>query len=54
MDWASYLVVFPVLFAFIATLMTIRFFMDKRLEKMEEKRLVEEEARQTAESNSGL
>jgi len=54
MDWASYLVVSLVLFAFIATLMTIRLFMDKRLEKMEEKRQMEEDARQAAESNSGL
>jgi Tfp pilus assembly protein PilO len=54
MDWEFYLVVFLVLFAFIATLMTIRFFMDKRLEKIEKKRDMEEDARQTAESNSGL
>jgi hypothetical protein len=46
--------VFLVLFALIAALLTIRFFLGKRLEKIERKRQMEEEARQIAESNSGL
>lgn len=54
MDWMFYLIVFLVLFALIAILLTIRFFLDKRLEKIEKKRQMEEEARQVAETNSGL
>ena len=54
MDWMFYLIVFLALFSLIATLLSIRFLLGKRLEKMEEKRQMEEEARQTAESNSGL
>lgn len=54
MDWMFYLIVFLVLFALIATLLTVRFFLGKRLEKTESKRQMEEEARQTAKFNSGL
>ncbi len=54
MDWNFYLIVFLVLFIFVATLVTVRHFIDKRLERIEKKRQMEEEARQTAESNSGL
>jgi len=54
MDWMFYLMVFLVMFALIATLLTIRYFMGKRLEKLERKRQMDEDARQTAESNSGL
>lgn len=54
MDWMFYLMVFLVMFALIATLLTIRYFMGKRLESLERKRQMEEDARQTAESNSGL
>ena len=54
MDWMFYLIVFLVLFALITTLLTIRYFMGKRLEKLERQRQMEEDARQTAESNSGL
>ena len=54
MDWMFYLIVFLALFAFIAVLLTIRYLMSKRLEKIERKRQMEEDARQAAESNSGL
>ena len=50
-----YLIVFLVLFGLIATILTVvRFLLGKRLEKTEKKRQMEEEARQIAESNSGL
>jgi len=42
------------LFVFIAALMTVRYFLGKRLEKIEQKRQMEDEAPQTAKSNSGL
>jgi len=54
MDWMFYLIVFLALFALITMLLTIRYFMGKRLEKIERKRQMEEDANQTAESNSGL
>jgi len=54
MDWMFYLIVFLTLFALITTMLTIRYFMGKRLEKLERKRQMEEDAKQTAESNSGL
>jgi Tfp pilus assembly protein PilO len=54
MDWMFYMIVFLALFAFVAVLLTVRYFMSKRLEKIERKLQMEEEARQTAKSNSGL
>ena len=54
MDWMFYLIVFLALFALIATILTVRFLLAKRLDKIEKKRQMEEEARQLAESNSGL
>jgi uncharacterized membrane protein YfcA len=54
MDWNSYLIVFVALFGIFVILLTVRFLVGKRLEKPERKRQMEEEARQTAESNSGL
>jgi hypothetical protein len=42
------------LFGSLATLLTVRFLVGKRLEKIERDRQLEEETRQTAESNSGL
>jgi hypothetical protein len=54
MDWSFYLIVFVALFGFIAALMTVRYFVGKRLEKIEQKRQMEDETQQTAESNSGL
>ncbi len=54
MDWSFYLIVFVALFGFIAALMTVRYFVGKRLEKIEQKRQMDDEARQTAESNSDL
>ena len=54
MDWMFYLTLLVVLFSIIAVLGTFRYFMNKRIEKIEEKHRIEEEARHTAESNSGL
>lgn len=54
MDWSFYLIVFVSLFGFIVALMTVRYFVGKRLEKIEKKCEMEDEARRTAESNSGL
>jgi hypothetical protein len=54
MDWNFYLIVFAALFGIYVTLLTVRFLVGKRLEKHEQERQMEEEARQTAESNSGL
>ena len=54
MDWMFYLIVFLALFALITTLLTVRYFMGKRLEKIEKKRQMKEDAQETARSNSGL
>jgi hypothetical protein len=54
MDWMFYLTLLVVLFSIIAVLGTFRYFMNKRIEIIERKHRVDEEARQTAESNSGL
>jgi hypothetical protein len=54
MDWMFYLVVFAVVFGFLAVMQTFRYILSKRLEKEEKKRRMEQEARQTSESNSGL
>jgi hypothetical protein len=42
------------LFGSLVTLLTVRFLAGKRFEKIERERQLEEETRQTAESNSGL
>lgn len=42
------------LFGFIAVLMTVHYFVDERLEKIEKRHQMEEEARQIGKSNSGL
>lgn len=54
MDWMFYLTLLVVLFSIIAVLGTFRYFMNKRIERIEQRHRAEEEARQTAESNSGL
>ena len=54
MDWTFYRTIFVALFGLFVTLLTVRFLVGKRLENIERKRQPEEEARQTAESNSGL
>lgn len=51
MDWMFYLTLLVVLFSIIAALGTFRYFMNKRIEQ---RHRTEEEAPQTAESNSGL
>ena len=54
MDWTFYLVSLGILFGTIAVLLTVRFFVNKRLDKREQKLRMEKESRQTAETNSGL
>jgi len=54
MDWMFYIYVFLILFGIVATLLSVRFLMNKRIEKFEKKRRMEEEAKQIAETNSGL
>lgn len=54
MDWMFYLYVAVVLFSVLAVILTIRHFLDRRLERLEQKRRMEEETRQVADSNSGL
>ena len=50
----DYLVVVGLLFGLIVAVLTSRYFLNKRLEALEKKHRAEEEARQIAESNSGL
>jgi F0F1-type ATP synthase membrane subunit b/b' len=54
MDWMFYLTIFAVLFAFIAVMLSVRYLLNRRLEKIEKERQREAQARRTAESNSGL
>jgi hypothetical protein len=54
MDWTFYLVSLGILFGTIAVLLAVRFFVNRRLDRREEKLRMEREAQQTAETNSGL
>jgi flagellar biosynthesis/type III secretory pathway M-ring protein FliF/YscJ len=54
MDWTFYLVSLAVLFGFIVVMLTARIFVNRRLEKREEKARRESEARHIAKTNSGL
>ena len=54
MDWMFYLVVFAIVFGFLAVMQTVRYVLSRRLEKEEKRRRMEEDARQISESNSGL
>jgi len=54
MDWTFYAVVFAVLFAIVAILLSLRFILNRRIDRAEERRRKKEEARQIAETNSGL
>jgi len=54
MDWMFYLTIFAVLFAFIAVMLSVRYLLNRRLEKIEKERQREAQAQRTAESNSGL
>lgn len=49
-----YVYVFLVLFAIVASLLSVRVILNSRIERFEKKRRMEEEVRQTAETNSGL
>lgn len=54
MDWAFYLVLGIVLFAIVAGALVLRYLLMLRLEEIERKAELEQEARETAEANSGL
>jgi hypothetical protein len=54
MDWMFYLVIFAIVFGFLAVMQAIRYVLSRRLEKEEKKRRMAEDARQISESNSGL
>ena len=54
MDWTFYIIVLGVLFFGITAMLAIRYLLSMRLERLEKKQRLEEEARQIAESNSGL
>jgi hypothetical protein len=54
MDWMFYLTIFAGLFGFITVILSVRYLLNKRLQKIEKKRQMEAQARHTAETNSGL
>ena len=54
MDWAFNLVLGAVLFVLITGILVLRYFWMRHLEQQERKSEIEQEARETAESNSGL
>jgi len=54
MDWVFYGIVLGVLFFAISAMLITRYLLGIRLEKLEKKQQMEEEARQISESNSGL
>lgn len=54
MDWIFYFVVGTVLFVIIVGALVARYFLMLRLEEAQRKAELEEEARETAEANSGL
>lgn len=54
MDWEFYGILFLTLFGIVALLLSIRFILGRRIDRYEEQRRVEEEARQISETNSGL
>jgi preprotein translocase subunit YajC len=54
MDWIFYLVVGIVLFVIVVGALVARYFLMLRLEEIERKEEREQEARETAEANSGL
>lgn len=54
MDWTFYIIGFVVLLGFIAAMLAGYYLLNKRLDKLEKKQRMEEEARQIAESQSGL
>lgn len=54
MDWMFYGIVLGVLFFAISAMLAGRYLLGARLERLEKKQRMEEEARRTAESNSGL
>jgi uncharacterized membrane protein YcjF (UPF0283 family) len=54
MDWMFYLTLMVVLFSVIAVIGIFRYLVNRRIERLEQKQQEEKEARQIAESNSGL
>jgi uncharacterized membrane protein YcjF (UPF0283 family) len=54
MDWMFYLIVSVALFVVFAAILAIRYYLNERLAKLERIEEAEEEARNIAESHSGL
>jgi Flp pilus assembly protein TadB len=54
MDWMFYLILLIVLFSIITVIGTVRYIVNRRIERREKKLQLEKEAQQIAESNSGL
>ncbi len=54
MDWMFYAMVLGVLFGAISVMLAVRYLVGLRLDRLEKKQQLEEEARQISESNSGL
>ncbi|MDA0680239.1 MAG: hypothetical protein O3A13_12330 [Proteobacteria bacterium] len=54
MDWMFYLALLVVMFSAIALIGIVRYLINKRLERIERLHQMEKDARQIAESNSGL
>jgi hypothetical protein len=54
MDWLFFLILGAVLFVLIVGVLVLRYFWMLRLEEEERKAEIEQEARETAETNSGL
>lgn len=54
MDWVFFLVVGSVLFVIVVAALIARYFLMLRLEEIQRQEDLEQEARETAEANSGL
>jgi len=54
MDWTFYVVSLGVFFVAIVLLLSIRIFVHRRLDKLEEAARKEREVQHTSETNSGL
>lgn len=54
MDWMFYLIVSVTLFVVFAVILATRYYLSQRLAKLERMEEAEKEAREIAESNSGL
>lgn len=54
MNWQFYLLIFGALFAFIVAMLLIRHWMHALQVSYQKKQRIEEDAKKTSESNSGL